>query len=550
MKKSKQFRSNTPYLGDFSTLRASLLVEATSTLVRWTANYQRQFMFTLEQLISRFPMLQCSQPRDTIYAFLSIASDTTAQSIVSEDAELRRVREALLNVPRVSRTITHWARRMIAAETYAIDYSLPVEAVFADFVLFAIRKAMRTSPNRSLDIICRPWAPPIHWHAEKSASDFKGRQLFNPSQGAPVAEALSRPLPSWIPTSDRAPFASAELPGDRRQNADSLTGFPSSTSSNYNASGTRIPNLSNTRLKVRRECLALSVGGFTFGTLSSLAERSMLGVIPSSWAELAGMQQQQHNTDSVPEELWRTLVADRASLGQAPPAYYARTCQAVFNSAIRERDIDTARLIENTSSTVFVEFLLRVQAVIWNRRLMRTQNGCHLGLVPEDARRGDMICILYGCSVPVLLRKKTISEEELHNIYKRDLEQATILIQRNWRARMRLRRIVGLRPSLDGPTASLPTHHVAKTLPGSWPHSELEPDLHPALQPVLQPILWPEPSLNFSDWLEITSREYARRNSRHYYILIGEYYVHGMMDGQAITWQNENGIKSQIFELR
>jgi hypothetical protein len=38
--------------------------------------------------------------------------------------------------------------------------------------------------------------------------------------------------------------------------------------------------------------------------------------------------------------------------------------------------------------------------------------------------------------------------------------------------------------------------------------------------------------------------------SPYYWNVIGECYVHGMMDGEAITFQNNNNIKPQTFELR
>lgn len=37
------------------------------------------------------------------------------------------------------------------------------------------------------------------------------------------------------------------------------------------------------------------------------------------------------------------------------------------------------------------------------RRLAVTNNG-HVGMVPRSARKGDLVCVLYGCSVPVALR--------------------------------------------------------------------------------------------------------------------------------------------------
>jgi hypothetical protein len=32
--------------------------------------------------------------------------------------------------------------------------------------------------------------------------------------------------------------------------------------------------------------------------------------------------------------------------------------------------------------------------------------------------------------------------------------------------------------------------------------------------------------------------------------MLGECYIHGMMDGEAMRYQNEEAIASQVFELR
>lgn len=49
--------------------------------------------------------------------------------------------------------------------------------------------------------------------------------------------------------------------------------------------------------------------------------------------------------------------------------------------------------------------------MVWNRRLVllerlkRRENDIALALAPGKAKKGDLICILHGCSVPVVLRK-------------------------------------------------------------------------------------------------------------------------------------------------
>ena len=79
----------------------------------------------------------------------------------------------------------------------------------------------------------------------------------------------------------------------------------------------------------------------------------------------------------------------------------------------------------------------RVQAVIWNRCLMRTASG-RLGLVRQDVKPGYLICILYGCTVPVILKRCEKTDEDLLEEREEDKEaekeEAVIVIQRGYRA--------------------------------------------------------------------------------------------------------------------
>ena len=56
------------------------------------------------------------------------------------------------------------------------------------------------------------------------------------------------------------------------------------------------------------------------------------------------------------------------------------------------------------------------------------------------------------------------------------------------------------------------------------------------------------------EWGRMDNRERARtlelRGKWCYYELIGECYVHDMMDGEAIALQNRNMIPAEVFELR
>jgi hypothetical protein len=57
----------------------------------------------------------------------------------------------------------------------------------------------------------------------------------------------------------------------------------------------------------------------------------------------------------------------------------------------------------NEASALTKVFFRRVQAVTWNRKMVKLIDGS-FGLVPDKAMDGDVIVVLYGCGVPVVLR--------------------------------------------------------------------------------------------------------------------------------------------------
>ena len=52
------------------------------------------------------------------------------------------------------------------------------------------------------------------------------------------------------------------------------------------------------------------------------------------------------------------------------------------------------------------------------------------------------------------------------------------------------------------------------------------------------------------DWTKKDKNSLRIQEKWCYYKFLGECYVHGMMDGEAMAYQNENGIQAQVFELR
>ena len=61
-------------------------------------------------------------------------------------------------------------------------------------------------------------------------------------------------------------------------------------------------------------------------------------------------------------------------------------------------------MISDNDDSLGVEFLKRVSAVTWNRKFFCTVEN-YLGLAPSAAKEGEIVCVFYGCSVPVLIRK-------------------------------------------------------------------------------------------------------------------------------------------------
>lgn len=76
------------------------------------------------------------------------------------------------------------------------------------------------------------------------------------------------------------------------------------------------------------------------------------------------------------------------------------------------------------------EFLDRLQAVTWNRRFMFTCDG-RMGIVPAGAEIDDRICLLWGCSVPVVLRPLTKNIMETFYEEKKGAESTKTFMNRN-----------------------------------------------------------------------------------------------------------------------
>jgi hypothetical protein len=328
---------------------------------------------SLESLVCNLSAFETSRFHDNIYAYVSLAEDTGAQysiraaaafSMNIDDTAFEPI-ELSMNQRRLAQNVVDTWRSRRKETEYRIDYEKSVVEVCKDFVSFVV------SNTRSLDIICRPWAPA----AQKSE------------------------LPSWVATLADTNFKHGH---HARAQADALAGPASMKKKPYNAS--RRSSMSFNFGK-QPDSKSLFADGSILDSIKERRETADSG-IPEGWRELVGWQE---SASSPPERFWRTLIANRGHDGANPPHYFQRACRIFFAKETTENG-EYLTTIRRDHPEFVAQFLQRVQAITWRRRMIMTEQERLLGLAPETAQEGDLVCIIFGCSVPVLLRK-IISDE-------------------------------------------------------------------------------------------------------------------------------------------
>jgi hypothetical protein len=314
-------------------------------LLKNSENHILSYMADINILVTKLWALRVTDPRDTIYAFFSLVRDTSNSS-----------------------------------DLYPNYGKSPCEA-FVDFFKYAV-----TSTN-SLDIILRPWAP-----------------------------SCNVEMPTWIRTTETASEYGA-LFQDNQINVVEHTGTQSCLS--YTASGQSHPSFEIHHLD---STYMLKTKGFTIAKVVKLKRPANQGNILTSWRPDEGWSQ-----------FWRVVIGGRTPTGGEPPPSYEFICWNLFKgwqiagigratsrgSDIGEININhlidifqgggndglltKSFLAQFTQSEHTLQFLERLRSCTWNRRLVRTSNG-KLGLAPAHTEYGDIICILMGCSLPVILR--------------------------------------------------------------------------------------------------------------------------------------------------
>lgn len=271
----------------------------------------------------------------------------------------------------VKKVVAKWTDSYLS-RGITIDYKKSVFEVCRDFLAFTIHR------SESLDMICFPWAP-----------DDPG-------------------LPSWIPRLSDKAYGLCNDNTYRRINADPLVGSPGSGRRHYNA----FPNTKARLKSLGSTDTSLTVSGFVFDKIRYKQLPAIGGVIPSQWLIAGGWD----NTSTYPRDhFWRTLVGNRDTHGQKPPPHWKIACRDAFSRRPAGGALNTGEILTYECPSATKDFVERVQHMVWGRRMVilcqskdPSRNDSpekSLGLAPSKCKKGDLVCILSGCSVPVLLRK-------------------------------------------------------------------------------------------------------------------------------------------------
>lgn len=333
---------------------------------------------TLEELVCEFTPFRASDPRDTIYAVMSIARHQGADF-----------------------------------ETIKPNYKKSLLEVYIDFVRFCVHS------SKSLDILCRHWAP-VETTLRALAPELNaaGNQVKNYVE-------IETTLPSWIKQLDGSKYGTPENILRGRKHGDVFATLKPL----YNASrgalrddikyefGTRIspPTDSQDLMEIDLKETwngELTVRGIVLGKVRRVSQRILEGTIPREVFEMGGWQHSRrpddHTVHEMPDQLWRTLVANQGFDGQ-PPTYFRRSCLYALQRESTSGDVNIKSLMDHDLTPEVVSVYLRkVQDVTRNRKAFLAGKKRELfGFGPEGMKSGerDYICILYGCSVPVVLRQ-------------------------------------------------------------------------------------------------------------------------------------------------
>lgn len=324
----KEWRDGPKTLGDVQSFGAYILLEATSKLFLRTAkgdNITRPVK-KLEALVTSLKTFDATDKKDLIYSLVSIASDTP------QSANIYKLGEKTADLK--------------------VDYRKDSVEVYKDFTRFCIES------SQSLDILCRPWA----------------MKIDPPKFPLPALPAPK--LPSWIPLLSDSEFGTPDEVYSGRKNGENLVGPVDRP--HYKAHGEAskyekkdLKDILGTKHLSNQNLLPLR--GFKLARITTISPRNTGGVILRESLVMGGWNRTEQDASGiVPDKIWRTLVADRDPDGQIPPTWYQRACLRCLEIAdtFNNGDLNVGELLQGNSELIR-KYLTRVKNVTWNRRFFQ-----------------------------------------------------------------------------------------------------------------------------------------------------------------------------------
>jgi heterokaryon incompatibility protein (HET) len=446
----KLFKDNDKYpeeygtMTDLNPLGAKILVdEIANAFLRNSAGELYEPQHTLETLISTLSTFDTSDPRDTVHCLLNLAKETSpfsSRTSVLKDDE---------NPPPEA------------------SYTKNLLEVYIDFVRWVVRH------SRSLDIICRHWALPERksklsdgsyevlvtlpswiklvlessygnqlegFNGRKNGDSFvglPGARTYNASHGlqpdvrfgADTSKNQQAADPSRTAGASQPKGAQITGPSQSKGTSQAAEAPPSGKSTKRKRQ-TRSSTKSNKRRAVNVEQTpqpaevkrpekvstmdsSIYVHGLVLSKVTWKTDPIPDGIIPEKGLAMLGWKpkEDEKSFNTVEDRVWRTLVADRGLDGKNPPSWYHRACLRCLVQDTPNGHINTLALLNGKTPPpqMIEEYLKRVQAVTWNRVILEArgnenQPDTFVGIGPPKTELNDLICILYGCSVPCILR--------------------------------------------------------------------------------------------------------------------------------------------------
>lgn len=244
------------------------------------------------------------------------------------------------------------------------DYAKPLSQVYKELFKFIVTR------DKRLDIIC----------------------ASQPS-GVPTIPCW---IPNWFDKWRYSTFGLRPSPSSAGTNAWAAETY--STKTLYNAAGDTEADCYISD----GESACFKVRGVPVCPLKRVGTPSyIMHKVPAEWTEMVAQYKDITGKEApqgfLEDMFWRTLIADPSRIGDRTPSIW-QLCHMVWQGKATEESLGL------TPKNMATWQQMRERA-IHNRTFAVLESGL-TGLFPLDAKPDDWVCLLRGCSVPVLLRRK------------------------------------------------------------------------------------------------------------------------------------------------